>query len=162
MKSKNKLITMCVVCVLSVIGMILTLTFGGKKQKTPEFTPPPFEVSAQNGIPDVRDNSWTKIYQDGMSFTAYICGRVNVNDMCADLYFTNIAENTVWLKLRISDGKDNILSETGLIRPGEYVKSVRFIHVPSAGSDIKLKIMAYEADTYYSAGAVSLNTTLGF
>ena len=40
-----------------------------------------------------------------------------------------------------------------------YVKSVKLNESPEAGSDIRLRIVAYEPETYYSAGSVVLNTT---
>lgn len=162
MKKNNYILpVLSAVCVLAVIGMILALAFGGKKAQLQSFTPPEFDRTAVSGTPDVSDKSWSKIYQDGMSFTAYICGNVSVQGNSADVYFTSIAENTVWLKLRITDESGNILSETGIIKPDEYVKSVEFDTIPAVGTKIKLKIMAYEPETYYSAGVVSLNTTIG-
>ena len=77
------------------------------------------------------------------------------------MYFTNDDGNEVWLKLRILDEEDNILAETGLLKPNQYVRTVTFDTVPENRANIKLKIMAYEPDTYYSAGAVTLNTTVG-
>ncbi len=68
--------------------------------------------------------------------------------------------NTTWLKLRVLNAKGNILGETGLVKPGEYVHSVSLDIVPEAGAAITLKLMAYEPDTYQSAGAVGLNTTV--
>ena len=162
MKKKNYILpALSAICVLAVIGMILALTLGGKKAQQPPFTPPEFDSAAISGTPEVSDGSWSKIYQDGMSFTVYVCGNVIVQGDSTDVYFTSIAENTVWLKLRITDEAGNILGETGLIKPNEYVRSVKFDTVPATGTKIKLKIMAYEPETYYSAGAVSLNTAIG-
>lgn len=160
MKNKNILPILSVLCLLALVGMILTLTFGGKKPEAPSFTPPPFDSSAQSGTPDTNDESYTKIYQDGMSFTAYVCGNVKLAGNRADVFFTSAAENSVWMKLRITDETGRILGESGLIKPGEYVQSVQFDTVPEIGQKIKMKIMAYEPDTYYSAGAVLLNTTV--
>ena len=112
-------------------------------------------------MPDVADESWTRIYRDGMNFSTYVCGKVVLNGNSADVYLTNDEGNKVWLKLRILDEEDNILAETGLLKPNEYVKTVTFDKIPKSGANIKLKIMAYEPDTYYSAGAVTLNTTVG-
>ena len=57
--------------------------------------------------------------------------------------------------------KGNILGETGLIRPGEYVKTITFDKkVPKVGDEITMKIMGYQPETYYSAGAVNLGTTI--
>ena len=77
-----------------------------------------------------------------------------------DVWLTNPEENTVWLKVRILDEKGNILGESGLVRPGEYVRSVKLDSLPKETVDVSLKIMAYEPETYYSAGSAVLNTTL--
>lgn len=96
----------------------------------------------------------------GMEFRAYICGNVIVKGDAADVYFTNSEKFDVWLKLRVLTADGILLGETGLIRPGEYVKSVSLTSEVEDGTAIKLKIMAYEPDTYYSAGSVTLNTIL--
>lgn len=158
---KNKIIryAAAVLCVLSLIGMTLSLT--RKQESQAQFTPPPFEAVAQSGVPAVDESlGWSEIYQDGMGFKAYVCGNLTVSNDTADVYFTNSKDFDVWLKLRILDEKDEFLGETGLLKPGEYVKSVPLTTQVSEGQPIKLKIMAYEPDTYYSAGAVTLNTTI--
>lgn len=149
------------VCALAVLGMILSLVLTGTKSKQAEFVPPPFEATAQNGMPNTADESWTQIYRDGMNFSAHICGKVVLNGNSADVFFTNDDGNEVWLKLRILDEHNNILAETGILKPNEYIKTVTFDVVPKNKATIKLKIMAYEPVTYYSAGAVTLNTTVG-
>lgn len=149
------------VCFLAVIGMILSLSLKGGKSEQAEFIPPPFDASAQSGMPDTADESLMHIYKDGMNFSAHICGKITLNGDSADLYFTNDYGNNVWLKLRILDEKDNILAETGILKPNEYIKTVTFDVVPENKANIKLKIMAYEPETCYSAGAVTLNSTVG-
>ena len=54
----------------------------------------------------------------------------------------------------IYDGAGNILGETGLIRPGEYVRSVNLTALPQPDAEVSYKIMSYEPDTYFSCGAV--------
>lgn len=149
------------VCFLAVVGMVLSLALTGGKSASAEFTLPPFETAAQRGMPDAPDESWTQIYREGMHFSAHICGRVVLDGNAAEVYFTNDDGNEVWLKLRILDEKNHILAETGLLKPNEYVRTVTFDTVPENRANIKIKIMAYEPDTYYSAGAVTLNTTVG-
>ena len=159
---KNKAIYLsAAVCLLAVLGMILSLILTGGNGKQATFTPPPFEAEAQSGTPTVADESWTRLFQDGMNFSAHLCGKVVLSGKSADVYFANDEENEVWLKLRILDEKDHILAETGLVKPNEYVRTVTFNPVPADGTKIKMKIMAYEPDTYYSAGAVTLSTTVG-
>ena len=58
------------------------------------------------------------------------------------------------------DEDGEVLGETGLIRPGEYVQAVTFDAIPVSGTAISMKVMAYEPETYHSAGAVTLNTTI--
>lgn len=155
----KKVVWVCsAVCAVTVIGMILSIILAGRKNRQPEFVPPEFESSAQVGTPDTEDPSWTPIQRDGMGFSAHICGKVAVKESTADVWFTNDSGNEVWLKLRILDENDRILAETGLLKPNEYLKTVTFTTVPQSGAKIRLKIMAYEPETYYSAGAVTLNT----
>ena len=159
---KKWMIAMLVVCIVAVVGMAIALNVTGKKSEAPQFTPPPFEAAAQTGMPSLGEStSWTKVYQPGMSFVAYACGQVIIYDGAADVYFTNDEGNNAWLKLRIMDENEKILAETGLIKPGQYVKAVQFTTLPTTGQKLTMKIMGYEPETYHSIGAVVLNTVAG-
>lgn len=159
---KDKVIPiLCIVFAVVLVGMTLALTFGGR-QKEAEFTPPPFESAAVQGKPDVPEYlGYTSPYQEGMAYRFSICGKVTMEGTTATVYLTNLTENEVWLKLRVLDENDNILGETGLIRPGEYVKDVVLTENLPAGTPIKLKVMGYEPETYFSEGSVTLNTVIG-
>ena len=63
--------------------------------------------------------------------------------------------------LSIMDEEGNILAETGLLKPGQYVKTVQFTTLPTTGQKLTMKIMGYEPETYHSVGAVVLNTVAG-
>lgn len=159
---KNKTIYIAAaVCLAAVIGMVLALLFTGGRRQTAEFTPPSFDAAAQAGTPAAPDESWTQVYREGMDFSAHTCGKPVFSGSTARLDFTNDAGNNVWLKLRILDEKGNILAESGLIKPGEYLASLPFSAPVPAGTSITMKIMAYEPNTYCSAGAVTLHTTAG-
>ena len=130
--------------------------------KTTEFVPPDFEAAAVQGTPEVEESmGYISPYQEGMGYRFSVCGNVVMEGSNAAVYLTNPEENDVWLKLRVLDENDNILGETGLIRPGEYVKDVALTENLTAGTKIKLKIMSYELETYFSAGSATLNTTIG-
>ena len=161
MKKTQTLCLAGLLCTLALVSMVLALVFGGTQKQNSSFIPPPFDSSAESGPPEVPEElGWTEIYQDGMAFKCSICGNVIASGGAADVYFTNSSEQEVWLKLRVLDEDGSIIGETGLIKPGEYVKSVSIDKDVSDGSSIKLKIMAYEPQTYYSAGAVTLNTQI--
>ena len=148
-----------VLCVLSLAVMVFALTRQEVQTEMGEFTPPPFDAAAVIGSPSVPDGlGWQEL--DAQAYIVGICGKFIPNGNTADVWLTNPVSNTVWLKVRVLDEKGNILGETGLVRPGEYVQFVELDNVPKAGTPIVLKIMAYQPDTYYSEGAVSLNTAI--
>lgn len=148
-----------IICVISLVVMVAALTFSKGEPEPIVFTPPPFDENAVQGTPDVPENlGWGEV--DTQVYKASICGVVVVEDGKADVWFTNPESNNVWLKLRVLDADGNTLGETGLIRPGEYVRLVIFETVPGIGDSVGLKLMAYEPDTYYSAGSATLNTII--
>lgn len=148
-----------VLCILSVTIMIIALCNDSKDEVV--FVPPSFDAKTIEGTPEPpQELGWSEIYQDGMNYKVGICGRIKIDNNEADIYFSNVNTNDVWLKLRIIDEQNNIISETGLIKPNEYIKSVRFNTVPEHGEKVKIKIMGYEPDTYYSVGSITLNTNI--
>lgn len=161
MEKKNKLplIWVSAICTISIVIMMLALAFPVKESDSASFVPPPFDECAIQGVPDVPDGlGWKEL--DVKAYKASICGEVIVEGSNADVWFTNPIENDVWLKLRVLDEAGNIIGETGIIKPGEYVRSVSFMTVPGDGDAISLKLMGYEPKTYYSTGSATLNTTV--
>ena len=156
MKKTNLTIILGILCALSVAGMVLALCFGRPRA---EFTPPPFEPDARTGDPAVPEGLG---YQelDVRVFRVCLCGEVCLEDGGAEVWLTNPADNQAWLKLRVLDADGNILGQTGILRPGEYVRRVALQPVPDAGTPVILKVMAYEPETYHGAGALTLNTVI--
>ena len=157
---KNKLSLLLIVCIVSIIFMLAVLYI--KPQTVNQmFTPPPFETEVQTGIPVVDQKlGYTTLKNDSMSFSLSICGKPIVVGDTSEIYLTNNEDNNVWIKLRVLDENSNILAETGLIKPDEYLKDIKFDVIPKDNDKIILKIMSYEIDTYYSMGTVSLNTKI--
>lgn len=157
MKKKNlPLVLSAVICAVSVVVMLFALS-SKQEPVRDEFTPPPFDAAALSGTPTVPDGLGYSELDCG-GYKVSLCGKMNES---GSIYLTNPESNTVWLKVRVLDEKGSILGETGLVKPGEYVQTVALENAPKPGSPITLKIMAYEPETYYSAGAVALNTTIG-
>ena len=160
-KTNKTVPVLCGVLAIALAVMAAALFFGGK-QGTAEFIQPPFDAAAMAGVPEVPESlGYISPYQEGMGYRFSVCGNVVMEGNAAAVYLTNPEGNDVWLKLRVLDENDNILGETGLIRPGEYVKDVALTENLTAGTKIKLKIMGYEPETYFSAGSATLNTTIG-
>ena len=157
LKGNKLLIVLSLACAVAIIVMIVALCIPRKAEQKP-FASPSFDNSAIAGDPAVPENSgYNVLYQDGMSFKVGICGKVNVHGSTADIYLTNLEENEVWLKARFYDSKGNVAGESGLIKPGEYLKSVELVSEPKASEQYTIKIMSYEPDTYNSLGAVTIN-----
>ena len=152
------LLAAAVLCALSLAVMAAALAFG-KPDDTAVFVPPTFDASAVKGEPDVPDGvDIIEPYTEGMTFRASVIGMAEVRGSEAYVYFANKAENDVWLLLRIMDEQGSVLAQSGLVRPGEYVKTVAFTSVPADGQRIVYKVMAYEPETYYSKGHFELKT----
>ena len=150
------------ICLVAFIAMIVVLSLPEKEPIKGEFIPPSFDSTAVVGAPEVPDGlGYIECYRDGMGFRFFACGNVKLEGKNTNIYLTNPNDNEVWLKVRVLDAKGNVLGESGLIKPGEYVKSVALAEQLAVGTPIKLKVMAYEPETYYSAGAVALNTQIG-
>lgn len=150
-----------VLAVVAVIAMVVAFSVTGSP-KQGKFIPPPFEDAAVQGIPDVPEElQYSTPYRDGLAYRFSVCANVQMVGSKAIVYFTNAEENSVYLKLRVLDEDGNILGETGLLKPGEYVEGVELGETFSAGTTISLKIMSYEPETYMSEGSVVLKTTIG-
>ena len=159
MGSNKKLLAfLFILCAMALTVMILAL-FCGKHTGFADFVPPPFDSAACEGVPDIpKEINWQEL--DAKVFQVSVCGEVTASGNAATVWLTNPASNTVWMKLRVLDMDGNILGETGLIKPGEYLKEVCLSKVLEVGTPIILKIMTYEPETYYSMGSISLNTTI--
>ena len=159
-QTKNYILPLAaVLCVLSLAVMVFALTRQEVPTEMGEFTPPPFEISAVVGTPAIPDGlGWQEL--DAVGYKVGICGKFIPKGNTADVWLTNPTSNTVWLKVRVLDEKGNTLGEAGIIKPGEYVQTVTLDTVPKAGNPIVLKIMAYQPDTYYSEGEVTLSTKI--
>lgn len=156
-KINKMLILACFLCVLSLTGMLTALTLG-QEQIQAEFSPPPFDPNACAGVPSPVGAGRREF--DAEVFRVSICGEIKPVGNVADIWLTNPESNTVWMKLRVLDKDGNMLGETGLIKPGEYLKGVCLSKVPVVGTPIVLKVMTYEPETYHSAGSISINTAI--
>ena len=124
----------------------------------PAFVPPPFDTAAVNGAPEVPDGLGYRVMDAKGVYSFGVCGELKLNGAATDVWFTSPETNTVWLKLRVMDTAGNILGETGLIKPGQYVQTVALQGDCTVGMAVTVKIMSYAPETYYSRGEVTVNT----
>lgn len=167
--SRTQIAIVCLLGAAIVAALIVLSVMAGAsadRQQTVirgEFTPPPFESAAVTGVPEVDEAlGWSELaIRDG--YVVHLCGVLNANaDGNVPVWLSSDSSNDVWVKLRMRDGDGNILGETGILKPGEYVESLHLNDVAAIkdGMDIVLQVMGYEPENYYSAGSVGLATTL--
>ncbi len=157
---KIALIVIGAVCIVSVCAMVAALIHF-KPGAQPQFVPPAFDEAAVAGKLEETDELkgllWSKIHQEGLPYTVYICGGVLINEQNqADIWFYNVPKNESWLKLRVLDAQGEIIAETGLIKPGEYLQTIEFSRAVADDEPLAFKVMGYEPETYLSSGSVSL------
>lgn len=125
-----------------------------------DFVPPEFDSAAVNGTPTVDSSLGWAALAINANYNVHVCGVLNADSSGSlPLYFTNDAGNTVWAKLRVLNSSNEIIGETGLLKPGQYVERVQLSSKAVSG-DVTLQVMGYQPDTYYSAGSVGLATVL--
>ena len=78
------------------------------------------------------------------------------------VYFTNPSVNAAWLRLRVLDEHGDVIAQSGILKPGQYITDLPLERLPSVGEKIQLKVMGYEAETYQSIGSVVLNHVISY
>lgn len=159
-KSNNLLSALCALSVLSLSVMIFFLLQSKKNAPAESFTPPPFDQSALSGFPEVPENLGFSPLDIEQGFTAYLCGNLTAKDGTVPVYFTSPDSNTVLIRLQLLDEQKNLLAETGLLKPGEYIENLTLSEHPDNAIPVTLKIIAYRPETYHSMGTAGLNTVL--
>lgn len=155
---KNKKITILISILILLIAIIILLIFNIKNKST--FTKPEFDTNATTKIPE-KLNYKSSIINISEGYSIYIDGIPHINKDDIIINFISIEDNKVWIKIRLLDEEKNIVAESGLIKPGEYLKSLKTKKKIKSNDKITYMIMGYEIDTYMSAGTVELNTKVG-
>lgn len=142
-----------------LLSMLLLRVTAPKEVVVGKFTPPEFDAVAVKGVPQVThpERYGTLHLTEEISVALY--SRPVVQDGRAQVFFTSPATNTVWIRLRITDSKGNVLGETGLLRPGEYVEYIDLTETPKKSATVA-RILTYEPETYYSMGSAAVEIEL--
>ena len=150
---------MALVLALVLIGLLIGLLT--RDPVRGEFTPPAFDENAKTefSAPIDADAAYTPFNVPG-EFTGALCANVYTKDGKAELYFTSFENNAVWAKAVLYDQNGKMLSESGLIKPGEHVAALTLSDIPKQNTKISVKVLLYEPDTYFSRGSCSLTVNL--
>lgn len=163
MNKAQKIVLISLSAILLVMISLIVVLKG--RQGTPivgDFVAPQFEQTAVVGVPTDIDPSLN--FQDMKvedKINVGMCGNLTLkDDGTVDVYFTSYSENAFWAKVKMYDADGNLLGESGLIKAGEYVKSIKLTNPPEESTAIITKVLTYEEETYYSKGSVSAQMML--
>lgn len=163
MNTNQKIVITCLAAILVVLIIVIACFAGTKKEpQVNDFVAPAVEQTAVVGVPtnvDAALNYQSFSVEDKM--TIGLCGNLMFKeDNTVDVYFTSDASNTFLTKMKLLDEAGNVLGESGLISPGEYVQSIVLINPPKSSTTVVAKILTYEEETYYSQGSVTVQVML--
>ena len=129
----------------------------------PSYRPPPFEPGAAAGTPAPPEGfGYGEIDAMG-SFKFGLAGVMyQQEDGALRIYFTNPEENEAYLMCEVADPGGAALYRSGLLRPGEYVESLRPARKrpENEAISVEVKIYALDPEHYYSVGMVTLDNVL--
>ena len=155
---KNKHIIILLTLLIVLVAIIIILFINIKNKQT--FHKPPFDKNAITEMPNELDYK-DSIIEISKGYSLYIDGIPTIKNNELIINLIALKENNVWIKIRVLNEQEKIVAESGLVRPGEYLKSIKIINKISKNDKLTYMIMGYEIDTYLSAGNVSLNTKAG-
>ena len=119
------------------------------------FSAPDFDAGAVLGEPEnIDEPSYQIMEMEGFSFKVF--GEPHIENDELVLCLTNLEKNPAWMKTRIYDENGNILGESGIVKIGEYLRSVHMNAPVSAGQNVVVKMLFYEPETYMSMGTFNL------
>lgn len=125
-----------------------------------DFNAPEFDPNAVVGVPTVDERLGWALLDIKEGYRVHVCGILQADASGSlPVWFSADENNTVWVKLRVLDENGNVLGETGVLKPGEYVERMQLVEGVHS-CKVTLQVMGYEPETYYSAGSVGLATNL--
>ncbi len=123
------------------------------------FHAPEHEAGAAEGVPSPKN---VRHYEELPVREGYVVG-IDTSPLYRDgrLYLNaaNHKDNTIWFLARVYM-EDELIAETGIVYPNEYVGDITCDKKLSANDKITIKILAYEPDTYHSEGVAQIVATV--
>lgn len=159
-KGKIFLAAAAMICAAAVCVMIYVIISTMHLQNQQKFIPPAFEKQVQTGMPQppaVVGYTTVTVAED---YEIGLCSRPSMSDDELQVWFTSPDTNQVWMRLQVCDSDGEVLGETGVIRPGEYVETVQLARQVTSGEEAVFRITGYTPETWYSAGNAELPVIL--
>ena len=155
-KNKDANIVLVIASILFISSLVFLYVAWQRPGET--LVLPEFESSVEK-LDDMGDVEGYSLFDDpNIPFKCGLVAKPETSDEGINLYFANDTANDVWLLVKVSNSKGWVAGETGLIKPGEYVKEIKGDF--EKGENIKIQVFSYKPELYYSSGTFVLNTVV--
>lgn len=154
---KNKVTIVLSLVLLILIMIIVFLIINIKNKST--FKKPDFDKNAIETIPTSLDYQ-NKIINVTDNYSLYVEPSPTIKDNDLIINLISLETNNILIKIRVLNN-DKVVAETGLVKPGQYLKKVKLKKKLNVDDEIIYVVMGYEKNTYLSAGTIKLNTRIG-
>ena len=172
MERSERLILSIAGGIFAILTIVTLIVISGKSpeeepkpKQQQEFLAPAFEANAEQGTPELTEEEIKKLRFSNinMADTIYVsmCGSWYLHDEnLVDVYFASSDKNTAWIRLIVYSEDGSEMGSTGVLKPGEYVQSLTLNLVPTRDCNLKVKVVSYQPETYYSEGTASASVSL--
>ena len=154
---KGQKIIVAVFALILIAALVVLVVLASREPEVivSEFKTPPFEENAILGVPEgvSEIENYREIDLEG-NYKFALAGTPLIDGDKLFVHFSSHEENDAWLRIRVYDMKGNTIGESGLLRAGEYVETVS-LSTLSVTDSVRVKIISYEPETYYSLGTAS-------
>ena len=159
-KEKIFLAAAPMICAAAVCVMIYVIISTVHLENQQKFIPPAFEKQVQTGMPQPSEDLGYTTVTVAEGYEIGLCSNPTMSDAELQVWFTSPDTNQVWMRLQVCDSDGEVLGETGVIRPGEYVESIQLARQVKSGEEAVFRITGYTPETWHSAGNAELPVTL--
>lgn len=155
----------CFRSLITLLVLILGLTAAGLSWHfcTPAaFEHPDFEAQAVKGVPTVDAEKFGYTPLDvAEGYRVLLCALPANDGKTVELNFTNLADNTVWLRAEVRTKQGELLGSTGVLKQGEYLPALTLdAPLTQRETPVSVRIIAYEPNKWTSRSNVNLDLTL--
>lgn len=160
-KSQKIVIIPFFILVVAALAVLTVLRTARAKPVIADFVPPLHDENAIAGEPtDIPQSAAYGKMTVTEEFAVSMCAFPVLHENKLDLYYTNKSAADISTRFIVFDTDGNIIYESGLLNPGEYLKSVTLLTVPE-DKKAKIKMLSFYPDTWESAGSAEATVTFG-
>lgn len=156
MTKKEKILLFGLLALVLAVGIAAIVVASTNQPQTiiNDFVAPGFDTTAVSGTPELQldDRGYGTLMLQEYAQVA-MCANVYMEGNLAQLYLTAPETNTCWVRVKIYSPSGELLGESGLVCPGQYIPGVTLSTVPEPGTLVTVRILLYEPETYISLGA---------